>query len=134
MIKFEVIGKPMGKQRPRLGKYGAYTPTKTLNYETLTKWTFANEFKGFDPLEGRIEANITAVFEVPKSYSKKKRAELLATEHSYIHKPDADNIAKIVLDSLNGLAYKDDSQVTKLTVIKEYGEQAKVIVELDKIF
>jgi Holliday junction resolvase RusA-like endonuclease len=42
-------------------------------------------------------------------------------------------LAKIVLDSLNGIAYKDDSQVTVLRVVKEYGAQPKVIVELKEI-
>lgn len=35
------------------------------------------------------------------------------------HKPDADNIAKLVMDALNGVAYADDAQVTKLTVKKD---------------
>ena len=131
-MKFEIIGKPIGKGRPRLGKYGTYTPTKTANYETLVKWTFANEFKNFKPIEGAVKAKITAVFTVPKSYSKKKRAEAL-TRIDYTHKPYCDNIAKIILDSLNGLAYIDDSQVSCLLVFKNYGEQEKVIVELEKI-
>ena len=33
-----------------------------------------------------------------------------------------DNIAKIILDSLNGIAYKDDSQIIELTVLKMYTE------------
>ncbi|WXL80106.1 RusA family crossover junction endodeoxyribonuclease [Clostridium perfringens] len=37
-------------------------------------------------------------------------------------KPDADNIGKIILDSLNGIAYKDDSQIIELSVIKSYTE------------
>ena len=37
-----------------------------------------------------------------------------------IKRPDTDNIAKIVLDSLNGLAYKDDSAVVDL-VVKSFG-------------
>lgn len=131
-MKFEIIGKPIGKGRPRLGKYGTYTPTKTANYETLVKWTFANKFKDFKPIEGAVKAKITAVFIVPKSYSKKKRAEAL-TKIDYTHKPDCDNIAKIILDSLNGLAYIDDSQVSCLLVFKNYGEQEKVIVELEEI-
>lgn len=131
-VKFEILGKPTGKGRPRLGKYGTYTPANTANYETLVKWTFVNEFKNFKPFEGAVKAKITAIFAVPKSYSKKKRAEAL-TKVDYTHKPDADNIAKIVLDSLNGLAYKDDSQVSALLVFKDYGEQEKVIVELEEI-
>lgn len=129
-ISFEVKGKPIGKGRPRLGKYGTYTPEKTKSYEALVKYIFINEFKNFKPFTGYIEANITAIFEVPKSYSKKKTKELLDGHNNYDNKPDLDNIAKIILDSLNGLAYKDDSQVTILHVNKEYGEQAKVIVEL----
>ncbi len=118
--KFEILGKPMGKGRPRLGKYGTYTPTKTANYETLVKWTFANVFKESKPIEGAVKAKITAVFSIPKSYSKKKRIEAL-TKVDYTHKPDCDNIAKIILDSLNGLAYKDDSQISCLLVLKDYG-------------
>ena len=33
-------------------------------------------------------------------------------------KPDADNIAKIVCDGLNSIAYKDDKQIVSLTVLK----------------
>ena len=133
-MKFEILGKPVAKARPRLGRYGnTYTPDKTTNYENLVRLTFVSNFIGHKPLEGYIEASITAIFEVPKSYSKKKTKELLETHNNYDHKPDLDNIAKIILDSLNGIAYKDDAQVTVLHVNKEYGEQAKVIVELKEI-
>ena len=131
-MKFEILGKPIGKGRPRLGKYSTYTPQKTVNYETLVKWTFVNTFKNFKPIEGAVKAKITAIFTIPKSYSKKKKEELLA-KLDYTKKPDADNIAKIILDSLNGLAYKDDSQVSCLLVLKDYGEQEKVIVEVEEI-
>lgn len=134
-ISFEIPGKPMGKQRPRMNTYTgrAYTPTKTISYENLVKYIFINEYKDFKPFENSVKAKITAIFEVPKSYSKKKRAEVLTWNYGYPHKPDTDNIAKIVLDSLNGLAFKDDAQITRLEVIKSYGEQAKVIVELEEI-
>ena len=134
MIIFEILGKPIGKQRPRLSRYGTYTPTKTKNYEELVRYNFKNKYKNFTPLEGALEATIYAIFEVPKSYSKKKKAELLAKTFTYTHKPDTDNIAKIILDSLNGVAYKDDSQIVQLKVCKLYGEQEKVVVGLDYFF
>lgn len=134
MIRFEVLGKPVAKARPRLSKYGnTYTQQKTVNYENLVKYTFQSEFPQHKPYEGIIEANITAIFEVPKSYSKKKTNDLLNSNNNYDHKPDCDNLAKIILDSLNGIAYRDDAQVTILHVNKEYGEQSKVIVELKEI-
>ena len=48
----------------------------------------------------------------------------------YLKKPDCDNIAKIILDSLNGIAFKDDNQVSKLEVNKVYGTEDKVEVEI----
>jgi Holliday junction resolvase RusA-like endonuclease len=134
MIRFEILGQPIAKQRPRVTRSGiAYTPAKTVNYETLVKYTYQSTYGHREPISGYIEANITAVFPVPKSYSKKKTAELLNGNNNYDKKPDCDNLAKIILDSLNGLAYKDDSQVTALHVNKEYGTQPKVIVTLKEI-
>ena len=134
MIEFEILGKPLGKARPRVTRKGfTYTPQKTVNYESLIRWTFQSEFPNHKPFEGYVEAEIKAIFDIPKSYSKKKTIELLNGICNYDHKPDLDNIAKIVLDSLNGIAYKDDSQITVLKVIKEYGEQAKIIIKLNEI-
>lgn len=48
-------------------------------------------------------------------------------------KPDTDNIAKSILDSLNGIAYKDDKQVTRLTVEKRYDEQPSVSVWISEV-
>lgn len=134
MRRFEILGKPMAKQRPHFTKQGyAYTPKQTANYENLVRYTYQSQFSTLPKLEGYIEANITAIFEIPKSYSKKKTKELLEGHDNYDHKPDLDNIAKIILDSLNGIAYKDDAQITILHLNKEYGEQAKVVVELKEI-
>ena len=84
-------------------------------------------------MENAIKAKITAYFEVPKSYSKKKKKECLVNL-DYTHKPDVDNIAKIILDSLNGLAYHDDNQISCLLVFKNYTDgQEKVVVELEEI-
>lgn len=134
-ISFEIPGKPMGKARPRMNTYTgrAYTPKQTISYENLVKYIFINEFREFKPFESPVRAKITAIFEPAQSYSKKKRLMLLSSKFNYTSKPDTDNIAKIVLDSLNGLAYKDDAQITRLEVEKSYGEQAKVIVELEEI-
>jgi Holliday junction resolvase RusA-like endonuclease len=48
-------------------------------------------------------------------------------------KPDTDNIAKSILDSLNGIAYKDDKQVVKLTVEKRYDEIPSVSVWISEV-
>ena len=130
-IKFEVLGTPVAKGRPRLGKFRTYTPHKTKNYEELIKLSFINKYSKFDPFMGELRVNIDAIFEVPKSYSQKKKVKLLNT--GYTHRPDVDNLTKAVLDALNGLAYKDDAQVCSLNFDKYYGKEAKVIIEIEEV-
>jgi Holliday junction resolvase RusA-like endonuclease len=47
-----------------------------------------------------------------------------------IKKPDLDNIAKIIADSLNGVAYRDDSQIVESSVAKFYSDFPRVEVEI----
>ncbi|HBQ85358.1 MAG TPA: RusA family crossover junction endodeoxyribonuclease [Syntrophomonas sp.] len=129
-MKLIIPGEPTGKARPRVTKQGiAYTPKKTVNYETLVQEIYAIEH-GNKRLEGEITARITAYFSIPKSASKKKKADMLSGQIRPTKKPDGDNLAKIILDSLNSIAYKDDSQVVELTVSKYYGDSPRVEVEL----
>lgn len=135
MIEFEVLGKPQGKERPRINTFTkrAYTPQRTLDYEEHVRQSFKLLYGNIEPLECPLQACIYAIFEVPKSYSKKMRKKILEEDYLYTYRPDGDNIAKAILDSLNGLAFKDDAQVVDLRVVKLYGEKAKVRVLLDKI-
>lgn len=133
--KFEIKEKAIGKERPRVNTRTGrvYTPTKTSSFEEKVKWAFKGKYNVATELSTKpFKAKITAIFEPPQSISKKKKEELLF-KVNYTKKPDADNIAKIILDSLNGLAYKDDSQVSALLVLKDYGTENKIIVELEEI-
>lgn len=132
---FEIKEKAIGKQRPRYSNKTRrmYTPTATRSFEEKVKWAFTQKYNiATKPSEKAFKAKITAVFEPPKSLSKKKQEELLF-KINYTKKPDADNIAKAILDSLNGLAYKDDSQVSALLILKDYGTENKICVELEEI-
>lgn len=136
---FEVIGMPQGKARARtfyntkLGKHQSITPDKTVLYENLIKTSFlaAENKKTFFNGEP-VEMYITAYFPIPKSTSKKDRERIRNKELFPIKKPDTDNIAKVICDALNGVAYHDDTQVVKLQVRKQYTEdEPKVVVAMD---
>lgn len=128
-----VYGNPRGKGRPRFTRRGStYTDAVTTEYEGRVKrvWKSENNFS-FDKSPTTI--SIKAFFPVPVSLSKKKRAELFGKP--YLGKPDADNIAKIIMDALNdGVAFKDDSQIDVMTVIKRYvatdEEEPRVEIEV----
>ena len=134
IYEFEMYGSIVGKARPRMNtRTGrAYTPTKTKLYEYALRQWFLREYPNFKPIENRVKVTIIAYFEIPKSTSKKKEAEMLANNISPTKKPDADNIIKIVLDGMNKFAFKDDTQVTKLEIEKKYDVQPRVYVKIEE--
>lgn len=127
-----VEGKIKGKARPRVFNGRAVTPKDTVNYENWVRLNYKEQSGKY--LEGPIKANIIAYYKIPKSYTKTKR---LACKQNIIlptKKPDIDNIAKIIIDSLNNIAFHDDSQIVHLTVIKRWTEeQERVEFELEEI-
>jgi Holliday junction resolvase RusA-like endonuclease len=128
-VDIEIPGPPQGKGRPRRFKYGMYTPKKTVEYEKQVRQCFIEQ-QG-KKLTGPIVAIIIAVYKIPESWSKEKRRQALRREIFPAVKPDTDNIAKVILDSLNGLAYDDDKQVTYLVIKKQYDVLPSVQVELE---
>lgn len=134
-IKFIVSGKPQGKARPRFRKIGnyvsTYNPKQTTEYEKLVKSSAIEQCK--DKLNkqytGLVKMSIKAYFKPNKSISKKQYDLLIGKEH--LKKPDSDNIAKIICDSLNGVAYKDDSQVAYLEIEKYYADEERVEVTME---
>lgn len=132
--EFEVPGKITGKGRPRVNTTTAiaYTPAKTKEYEELIKQYFIIKYRAIKPLEGRLSITIKANFSIPKNTSKSNSEKMLNNTISPVKKPDIDNIAKIVLDALNKLAFKDDNQITKLNVEKIYSEEEKISIKIEK--
>lgn len=131
--KFEIPGKPCGKQRPRFGSGRTYTPEKTVSYENLVRMCFRQAYPGAEPIAAGIAivVEITACFPIPKSTSRARRQAMLAYEEFPTKKPDCDNIAKIILDALNGIAYHDDAQIVDVRVTKEYSDTPRVEVVLE---
>lgn len=133
MIKeFTIPGEPKGKARPRFGKGRTYTPKETAEYEEMVGMEYKRQCDGynftFDGDKLPVSVAINAFFGIPKSASKKKRAQMVCGEILPTKKPDADNIAKIIMDGLNGVAFSDDAQVISLTVNKMYSLEPCVYV------
>lgn len=134
IYEFEVPSKIIGKGRPRLNSYTGqvYTPTRTKDYESLVEQYFLLKYPRYKTIEGRAKVSITAYFEVPKSTSKAMREQMLDNVISPTKKPDIDNVVKIVLDSMNKFAFKDDTQITKIEVEKLYAAEEKLYVKIEE--
>lgn len=134
IYEFEVPGKVIGKGRPRLNTYTGvvYTPTKTKDYETLVEQYFLLKYPRFKMLEGRLNVSIIAYFAIPKATKKSDINDMLENSISPTKKPDIDNIVKVILDSMNMFAFKDDIQITKLEVEKRYGIEEKICIKIEE--
>lgn len=123
--------KVKGKQRPRFRRVGNYVQTYTPKETQALEKMIAAKYKaeGGKLYEGTVEVVIAACFRPAKSLSKKKQYELM--NHLYCDKkPDIDNIAKLVLDALNGVAYTDDKNVVSLKVVKLYEDTEGIEVNV----
>lgn len=89
-----------------------YTPEKTRKLEKYIKEEFAKWYPKPKQIKGAVAVRVHVYAPLPKSKPKRIKCE------DNTVKPDADNIAKVVLDALNGIAYEDDRQVVDLTCIK----------------
>ena len=121
MREFKIPGKVQAKQRPRFSKSGiVYTPKETRVYEDFVRVCYsdyANQYQ-WEPYDGQLRAEIEVFIQVPKSDSKLNKQAKIIGEIRPTIKPDCDNLAKSILDSLNGWAYRDDKQVIELSVKK----------------
>ena len=136
-IEFFVPGPPVGKGRPRAARRGAgvvmFTPEKTADYEALVSATAGNAMRAHQLLDGPLEAVLEMRFPVPASWSKARRARALAGIEWHTSKPDADNVAKAILDACNGVVFRDDSQIVMLTATKEFSETPGVRVVIREV-
>lgn len=129
-MRFTVMGKPQGKARPRFNTHTGrtYTPSKTGAYERFIALCFKQA--GGKKLNGAIEIKIECFYQIAKSYTKATKALMEKGEIQATIKPDLDNVAKAVMDGLNGIAFDDDKQVVSLKVSKRYDREARIEVEV----
>lgn len=134
-IVVELSGSPQGKGRPRFVRATghAFTPANTRKYESHLRLAAQDVMQGRAPLEGPIAIDVLAVFPVPASWSKAKRAAALLRLVHPTTKPDIDNTAKLVGDGFNEIVWRDDKQIVSATIVKQYGERPMLRVEIREI-
>lgn len=133
-VKFTIYGEPQGKGRPRFstvcGHVKTRTPDETVFYENLVKTEYRNQAGVRFADDAMLDVRVTAYYTMPKSVSKKKRQAMLDRRIRPTKKPDFDNIGKVICDSLNGIAYRDDAQIVDAQVRKFFGEDPRVVVTI----
>lgn len=103
-----------GKARPRVTKYGTFTPKDTRDFERLVLVAFERELDGYESAGEHVPVHVS--IETWRTVPKSKPKSIVSEPDTF--KPDGDNVAKLILDALNGRAWHDDSQVVELHVTK----------------
>lgn len=135
-LTFTIPGEPTAQGRPRFSTHGgfvkAYDPEKSRNYKAYVKLLASEAMQniGLTLTELPLGVEIITDVGIPASKSKKFKEQALNGLQLPIKKPDVDNVAKIILDSISGIVYKDDKQIVKLTVSKKYSDTPKVEVKI----
>jgi len=116
LITFTISGVAVPKARPRAAKIGnravIYTPAQTKQFENYVKLVAAQHAPK-ELLTSALDVNLDFLMPRPKSLPLKIKY--------HTKKPDIDNLAKSVLDALEGIIYANDAQVISLEVTKDYG-------------
>lgn len=129
-LRITIPGKPFAKQRPRATRQGrVYTPAATVSFERQVGQIAAAARR--EVFAGPVRVTVRAMFEPPRSWSKKKRDAHLGRHHT--QKPDLDNCQKAILDGLNRIVFADDSQVAEIFCSKEWGTQARTVVIVEPL-
>jgi len=133
-IEFTVFGNPKPQSRPRFFKRGNFVTV--YDKDKVDKTNFAQVASTSAPqflIEAPIMLNIIFCLQRPKShYGTGKNEGILKSNapRYHIKKPDVDNLVKFVMDSLNKVFWKDDSQVYKVNMLKRYDDEPRTIISL----
>lgn len=131
-VEFQLQIQPIGKARPRLGKRGVYTPQKTVDYEAQIASAAMKAVGNQKPITGPVRLDLACVFAMPKSWTKKKRAEMLYRPHA--QKPDFDNVQKAIADGgLNNIVIEDDAQIAEARYRAVWGEAPHISVIVEEL-
>ena len=100
---------PVPASRPRVTRWGVFYGKR---YETfrrdMREIVRVDNLERFTPLECPIECRLDFILDPPKTVQRE------------VPRGDIDNFCKGPLDSLNGILWKDDMQIVKLTANKRF--------------
>lgn len=111
------------------GRAHVYTDSKTRSEEAVIRQVATAAMNERPPYEGAVCLTMTAYRSIPASFSKRKRTDAETGDLAPTTKPDADNYLKIC-DALNGIIWRDDSQVVTAVVHKRYSERPRLHIHV----
>lgn len=136
-MKLIIEGLPVPQLRPRAVRMGQgirmYDPKKVKDYKNYVGFEAKRQWGNNPILEKALSMHLIVYRQIPKSTSKKKRELKVSGEIRPIVKPDIDNYGKGILDALNNIVYKDDSQIVDLYEQKFYSDNPRIEIVIKEL-
>ena len=141
-MNITVLGKPIAQPRQRMRNAGKFIQSYTPKAHPVTAWKQAIKVAYLANKDGKpfdkgdpIRIRINFWMPRPKAHFRANGDLKAGSPKYHVSRPDTDNLAKAVLDALQGAgAFHDDSQVAKLTATKCYGRDLTyVFIEIGHI-
>lgn len=129
MIKLDLFGNPVPQKRPRFARRGNFVNCydDQLKLKEGYRWQLKSQYRN-DPLEIPLALNLVFYMPIPSSFSGIKKRQMNNGVIAHSKKPDLDNLAKFVLDCLNGILFKDDSQICEIRMRKIYSNNPGTLI------
>jgi Holliday junction resolvase RusA-like endonuclease len=130
IVAFAFYGAAIPKARAGRNGQQSFTPKRNAAFEANIRAIGAVAMAKAGQAPSCDACRVEMAFErcIPKSWSKKKALEMRGLPIT--GRPDIDNLAKAILDALNGVTYEDDAQVSDLHVTRRWGETDSVRVRI----
>ena len=106
-----------------------YPDPETEAFEKTLAQAAALKMGRRSPTDQPLCLLVIASREIPQSWSRKDRESALAGRTLPTSRPDGDNYLKLVQDGLNGVVWRDDSQIIDARVIKRYSSEPSMQIE-----
>ena len=129
-VEFTIPDKPISLQRVRSTPKGIFYDPQSVIKKRVVNHVMAqiNDFKiSSEPLQ----LQIAFYFEMPKSWSKKKKERMRLKYHT--SRSDIDNLIKFILDTFNGILYEDDAQISRIVAYKMWDDIPRTCIRLSEL-
>lgn len=129
MIQFEVNVPPMGAVRmTQRSKWKNQSAKNYLQYKSIVGLSAKKHF--VEPIDGPVGAEIEFHYPIPKSWTKREKADAISGITFPTVKPDIDNCVKGIFDALNKIAWEDDNRVIALVTRKYYSAHPRIVIKV----
>ena len=131
LITLELFGNPIPQKRPRFARLGKQVRCydEQAKLKEGYKWQLRSQFRD-DPWEIPLALDLLFYMPIPTSTSQIKKTQMANGIIGHIKKPDLDNLQKFLLDCLNGLIIRDDSQICEIRAKKLYSHKPGTVIRM----